>query len=158
MRLNRSFSNLLIMLALTWFSLSANAHGYQIGNIKIIHPWAMPAAAPIHGGASGMGFLILRNIGHQPDKLLSVSTAIAKHVELHRYFKDTQPTMRQTEAIEIPTGAEVRLEPGGSHLMLMGLEKPLVEGDHFAIMLEFEHAGKITIDVFVQLKAKEATY
>jgi len=136
----------------------ASGHGYQLGNIKIIHPWAMPAAASIPDGASGMGFMVLRNTGRKADKLLSASTMITKKVELHRYFKNDQPIMRQTEAMDISASAEVRLEPGGSHLMLIGLEKPLTEGDRFPITLQFERAGKITVEMFVQMKAKEAIY
>lgn len=142
----------------TGLPVLASGHGYQLGNIKIIHPWAMPAAASIPAGASGMGFMVLRNTGRKADKLLSASTIITKKVELHRYLKDAQSVMRQSEAMDIPAGAEVRLEPGGAHLMLIGLEKLLTEGDRFPITLQFERAGKITVDMFVQVKPREAVY
>lgn len=42
--------------------------------------------------------------------------------------------------------------------MLIGVKKPLEEGQHFPIVLEFEHAGKITVDMVVQTNTNEATY
>ena len=135
----------------------ASGHGYQLGDLKIIHPWAMPTAASMHGGAGGMGFFIVRTAGQNADKLLSVSAAITQKIEIHQYLKGAQPAMQHTESLDIPASADMRLEPGGSHLMFMGLEKPLVEGDHFPITLQFERSGKITVDMMVQMQAKEMT-
>lgn len=147
-----------VSLLLVGVSPLASGHGYQLGDLKIIHPWAMPTAASMHGGAGGMGFFIMRNVGQKADKLLSVSATITQKIEMHQNLKSAQPAMQQTGSLEIPASAEVRLEPGGSHLMFMGLEKPLVEGDHFPIILQFERAGKITVDMVVQMQAKEAIY
>ncbi len=154
----RLFS-LFVTLALIGLPLLASGHGYRLGDIRIVHPWAMPTAPSIVAGASGVGYLVLKNGGHKPDKLLSASTELAEKVELHAYGKvsDT-PTMHQVDAFEIPAGGEVRLEPGGPHLMLMGIKKPLTEGQHFPLALQFERAGKITVDTFVQTNANESTY
>lgn len=157
MRLKRFFC-WFISLLLVGVSPLASGHGYQLGDLKIIHPWAMPTAASMHGGAGGMGFVIVRNAGQKADKLLSVSAAITQKIEIHQNLKGAQPAMQQTGSLDIPASADVRLEPGGSHLMLMGLEKPLVEGDHFPITLQFERSGKITVDMVVQMHAKEAIY
>jgi hypothetical protein len=91
----------------------ASGHGYRLGNIRIVHPWAMPTAPSITDGANGAGYLVLKNNGRNPDKLLSASTEVAGKVELHARDKagDTR-TLRQTNAIEIAAGGEVRLEPG----------------------------------------------
>ncbi len=153
------FSSLLVLLVLIGLPVLVSGHGYRVGNIRILHPWAMPTAPPLTDGASGIGYLVLRNTGSKPDKLLSASVAIARKVELHTCDKagDT-PTMRQVDTVDIPAGGEVRLEPGGSYLMLMELKKPLEEGQRFPIVLQFEHAGKITVDMFVQTNAKDSTY
>jgi len=42
------------------------------------------------------------------------------------------------------------LQPGGFHVMLMGLTGPLEEGGHFPVTLTFERAGTVTVDVAVQ--------
>ena len=150
--------SLLAMLILIGGSLSASGHGYRLDNIKIVYPWAMSIAPSLTHDTSGAGYLVLRNTGDKPDKLLSASTAIASKVELRFSDKTSDPSIaRQTNAIEIPAGGEVRLQPGGSHLMLMGLKQPLKEGGHFSVVLHFEHAGTIAVDMFVQSNASDST-
>ncbi len=158
MNLKRFFS-FLTTFVLIGLPLLVSGHGYRLGSIRIVHPWAMPTAPSITDGANGVGYLVLKNSGSKPDKLLSASVAIARKVELHTYGTagDT-PTMRQADTVEIPAGGETRLEPGGSHLMLMGLKQPLEEGQHFPVVLQFERAGKITVDMLVQKNAKSSIY
>lgn len=118
----------------------------------------MPTAPSIDG-ASGAGYLVLRNTGSQPDTLLSASTEKARKVELHTPAKEGHTLeMHPTPAIEIPASGEVRLKPGGPRLMLIGLRQPLEEGQRLPVVLQFEHAGKITVDMFVQFGAKDSTY
>jgi copper(I)-binding protein len=61
--------------------------------------------------------------------------------------------MREVDAIDLPAGREVRLEPGGLHLMLMGLKAPLKAGDKLSLTLRFERAGEVTLDVPISAKA-----
>ncbi len=59
--------------------------------------------------------------------------------------------MRQlANGLPIPAGGSVALKPGGYHVMLIGLKKPLKAGDTFPLMLTFEKAGNISITVSVQ--------
>ncbi len=155
----RRFLSLLATLALIGLPFFASGHGYRLGDIRIVHPWAMPTARWVTHGASGVGYLVLKNNGRKSDKLLSALTEIAGKVELraHGGTGDT-PTTRPVESIEIPAGGEVRLEPGGLHLLLMNLEQPLEEGRRFAVALQFERAGKITVDMHVQKDAKNSIY
>lgn len=146
-------------LFLTGLPGLAGGHSYQVGDIKIIHPWAMPAASATTG-RNGVGYLVLRNTGRQSDQLLAAFTAMADQVELHAYSNPDsgKPISQPVNAIEIPAGGEVRLQPGGSHLMLVSLKQALLEGHHFPIVLHFERAGKITVEMFVQPNAKAAIY
>jgi copper(I)-binding protein len=156
--LKRCYPTLAMLLWIS-FPLLASGHGYQAGAIRIVHPWAMPTAASVTDGANGMGYLVLRNASNQPDKLLSAYMEIARKVELHAHGEGGDiSTMRRVNSIAIPAGGEVRLEPGGPHFMLMGLKQPLEEGQHFPIVLQFERAGKITVDMFVQKNAKSSIY
>lgn len=155
----RRFFSLLATLALIGLPLLASGHGYRLGDIRIVHPWAMPTAREVAGDASGVGYLVLKNNGRKSDRLLSASTEIAEKVELraHSGTGDT-PTTRSVESIEIPAGGEVRLEPGGPYLLLQNLKQPLEEGQHFAVALRLERAGKITVDMWVQKNAKSSIY
>lgn len=49
----------------------------------------------------------------------------------------------------VPAGGQLRFEPLGLHLMCHGLAAPLVEGDHFALTVEFQGADPRTVDVVV---------
>jgi copper(I)-binding protein len=60
---------------------------------------------------------------------------------------DSEMEMVPVESIEIPEGGEVALEPGGLHLMLIGLAAPLEVGTEFEMTLTFATAGKLTLNV-----------
>jgi copper(I)-binding protein len=62
-------------------------------------------------------------------------------------------TMRPVEFVELPAGVAVEMKPGGHHIMLMDLAKPLAAGTTFKLTLTFEKAGEITIDVPVRDEA-----
>jgi periplasmic copper chaperone A len=53
--------------------------------------------------------------------------------------------MRAIEAVDVPAHGEAVLEPGGLHIMLIGLKAPLEEGKSFALTLEFENAGELEV-------------
>jgi hypothetical protein len=58
--------------------------------------------------------------------------------------------MRAVQQIVIPGNGSIKLQPGGFHIMLMGLKKPLVEGDKFDLTLVFKKAGNIMCSVIVK--------
>src|SRR3712207_7876796 len=55
--------------------------------------------------------------------------------------------------IVVPAGGTIRLEPGGYHLMLGGLRKPMTLGQKVPLTLTFERAGTVT----VELRSEEHT-
>jgi copper(I)-binding protein len=58
--------------------------------------------------------------------------------------------MRPVESIDVDAGSRTVLEPGGKHIMLMGLKQPLVAGEHFPLTLEFEQGGEVTVQFEVR--------
>jgi hypothetical protein len=58
--------------------------------------------------------------------------------------------MRPITGLDIPAGQPVTLKPGGEHIMLMGLNQPLHEGQSFPLTLDFEKAGPRTVTVTVE--------
>ena len=132
---------------------SAFAHEFELGKLKIGHPWARATVA-----ANGGAFLSVENTGTTPDKLLRASTDVAGTVELHTHIKEGDiMRMRQVQAIDIPVNQKVTLAPGGFHIMLMGLKKKLVEGERFPLTLEFEKAGKITVEIAIDKPGASGT-
>ena len=85
-----------------------------------------------------------------PDRLLSASSPIADTVELHGSTNDAGVMrMRPVPSLALPSGQSVELKPGGLHLMMMGLKRPLTPGSSFPLTLTFEHSPPITAMVTV---------
>lgn len=124
------------------------AHGYKAGRIEIEHPWSR---ATVEAVPTGVVYLVMRNPGSTADRLIGVSTPVAKKAELHTHIQDGELVrMRQIDAIELVSSSTVALEPGGLHIMLLGLKQPLVKGKAFPLTLVFEEAGPVVVQVDVQ--------
>lgn len=137
--------------ALTFASTFAHAHSFKLGDIDIGHPYARVTAP---GQPTGGGYLSLDNKGRD-DRLLSATAAVSASVELHSMrMEGDVMRMRQVDGIALPTGKKVKLEPGGFHLMFVGLKAPLKAGDKFPMKLKFEKAGEV--EVIVNVEAPKA--
>ena len=103
----------------------------------------------------GGGFLTIVNNGATDDRLISASADVGRETQIHEMaVVNDVMRMRQIEGgIPLPAGASVTLEPGGLHLMFMGLNGPLVEGQSFPVTLTFEKAGQVTIDMPIAASA-----
>ncbi len=147
----RAFATSILFLALGTVAAPAagGAHEINAGSLVIEHPWARATATPQQTGAA---YMIIRNRGAEPDRLLAARSGEAASVTLHGSSVDAQGVARMREAgpIEIPAGGEARLAPGGVHVMLDGLKTPLFEGVSYPLTLVFERAGEIGVEVEVQ--------
>lgn len=125
------------------------AHGFKAGEIEIGHPWSRvtPAGAKVAGG-----YLTLHNEGTEADTLVSATAEIAEKAEIHEMsVTDGVMTMRPLpNGVEIPAGGEVKLAPGGYHLMMLGLKQPLKEGESFKGTLTFAKAGTVAVEFKVE--------
>jgi len=114
--------------------------------ITVEAPWTRAAGQ----GGQGAGFVTIRNAG-AADRLLSASTPAAGRTELHTMLRDGDiMRMRQVEAIAVPANGAVTLAPGGLHIMLIGLTRPLAVGESVPLTLVFERAGTVTLNLAVQ--------
>jgi copper(I)-binding protein len=139
---------LLAILPLAMLSaLPALAQTAPAGDIVIEKPWARAA---IQGGTGG-AFLTIRNTGSQADRLLSASSPLPRLTEVHTTMREGDVMrMAPVGALEIPAGGTVALQPGGLHIMLVGLSQAIRPGETLTLTLNFEHAGAITLQVPVQ--------
>ena len=122
--------------------------------ITVIDAWARPSPVVEMESMEGMNggvYLTIRNDGDQADRLLGAESPVARVVEIHETTMEGDVmAMRPVEAIEIPAGGEVSLEPGGYHIMLIDLQQPLAAGDSVELTLIFEQAGRITVTAEVR--------
>jgi len=98
----------------------------------------------------GAAYLVIQNNG-AADKLLSVTSDIVQTIELHEsMMSGNMMQMSPLPNIEVPANGKVELKPGGFHLMLIGLTRPLKVGDKVQLTLNFEKAGKIPVTADVK--------
>lgn len=88
--------------------------------------------------------------------LVAASSPVAQIVEIHQMKMDGgMMKMSAIERLPLPAGKSVELAPGGYHVMLMGIAKPLKEGDTVPLTLTFEDKGgkKTNVEVKAPVKA-----
>lgn len=144
------FTKIAFALALLIGStLMTEGHEFKAGDLLIGHPWsrATPGGAKIGGG-----YMTITNNGSAPDKLLSATTSVADHVEIHEMsMANNVMTMRKLDGgVAVLPGKTVAFAPGSYHLMLVGLKNPLKEGDRVKATLIFEKAGAIEVTINVE--------
>lgn len=81
----------------------------------------------------------LRITSAQGGRLVAVASPLAGAVEIHEMAMDGQVMrMRAVAGIDLPPGRAIELAPGGFHLMLMDLRRPLAAGDVVPLTLVVE--------------------
>ena len=131
------------------FATSACAEDVKAGDLVISQEWARATPG---GSKTGGGFLTIENKGSTPDKLIGASADVAGKVEVHEMKMDGGVMkMRPVEGgVAIDPGKTVKLAPGGYHLMMMNLKKPLKQGEKLPVTLQFEKAGKVSVTLDVE--------
>ena len=108
------------------------------------------ARATPPGTSVGAAYMTIQG-GKQADRLVDARSDRAAMVHLHSVEeKDGVSKMRAIEAVEIPAGRRVTLAPKSTHVMLMGLDGPLVAGQTFVVTLRFAKAGEQPVTVTVK--------
>ena len=109
--------------------------------------WARATAPGVDVGAA---YMVIEG-GAKADRVLDASSPRAAMVHLHTVEEQGGVVkMRPIEGIEVPSDQRVVLAPKGTHLMLMGLDGPLVAGQSFPVTLRFATAGEQTVTVLVK--------
>jgi len=115
--------------------------------VAVSGAWTRPAAA----GQNGAGYLTIVNTGPGPQTLRRASSPVAAGVSLHQsVMAGGIMSMRSAAGgLSIAPGQTVTFKPGGYHLMLTGLKRPLKAGERAAVELDFAPAGKVTVELAV---------
>lgn len=102
------------------------------------------------GARHNAAYLELRN-GARADTLLTVSTPVAEVVELHEMrMEQGVMRMRREDAVELAPGQQLRLAPGGRHLMLINMRRSLRVGEKVPLTLRFRDSGALTVQAEVK--------
>ena len=138
--------------ALFCAATTAYAADTKIGNLKIDDVWARTGQP----GQVSAAYMEIKNKG-DADKIVSANCDCAKATELHDVkMVDGTMKMVQIPAMDIPANGELKLKPGAYHIMLIGLNRPLVAGETLPIKVKFEKAGEVTVEAKVKDKGLPA--
>lgn len=116
-------------------------------------PWVREV---IPGQSATAAYLVIKSHDHEPDVLLGATCDAAGSVELHT-MKTQGGTMRmkKLDRLALPARGTIALAPGGDHLMLFGLKRPLRSGERVRLTLNFQRAGKVEVEALVRRQGLE---
>ncbi|MFZ5672733.1 MAG: copper chaperone PCu(A)C [Pseudomonadota bacterium] len=133
---------LLPLLALGAMTPKALAHSFKIGEIAIGHVWGLPSET-----RETQVFVPLSNRGKEADELIAARADICSMIELRQNNRYDDPALT---SVLLEPAKPVAMRKGARHLRLIGLTRPLKFGDRFDMILDFQKAGEITVEVIVE--------
>ncbi len=99
--------------------------------------------------------IYLTIVSQQEASVIAVTSSIAHSASLHSMTQDGGVMkMRELDILPLPAKQEVKLKPGGNHIMLDDLKHPLRVGDSVPLILTIkfadQHIEKISLNVQVK--------
>ena len=127
----------------------------QADDIQVSDPFTreMPP-----GAFATASFMTLSNQSAQNIKLVQASTNVAKSAELHTHTNDNGVMrMRQVAFFEIPAKGQMKLQPGGNHIMLISPTQPIQSGKEVRVTLTFEDGSSKQVSMPVKSIMNKST-
>ncbi|GAB2678028.1 copper chaperone PCu(A)C [Aliiglaciecola aliphaticivorans] len=140
----------LMFIGLLCFSFASSA------NIKVTDATVrlLPPTVP-----NTAAYFKIHNSSDKDVVLISATTDIAEKAELHAHVMENgMMSMQEQEQIRIPAGETVTFKPGGLHVMIFGLKKPLVENKEVIITLLSEDQQTIQVTAKAVMPGKEKSH
>lgn len=130
------------------FGAAAKAHQVKIKSLVITHPWVHAAEK---GAAATDGFLVIRNIGKEPERLLSaVIDGVGEALVVQAGPAKGDGMCRLAKGIEIAPGATLQLKPGKVGLAFGAVSKGLYENAYANGVLNFAKAGAVKVEFLIE--------
>ena len=103
--------------------------------------------------ATSAVYLTIQNTGTQADRLVSAASQVAQSVEIHQsQVQNNVASMKLLDMLELPAQSTIQFQPGGYHLMLIGVNRNLNPGDKISVNLQFEKSAPILVEVAVRVQ------
>ena len=133
----------MVVVALVAAACSSGSEGVEVND-----PWGRPSPA----SATNAAFYMELEGSDTDDRLVSADSPVCEVVELHEtQMADGVMSMQHLpQGIPVPAGSTVSLEPGGLHIMCLGVTQALVEGESADLQLEFESSGLVTVNAEIR--------
>ena len=110
--------------------------------------------ARVTPSGSGSVYMTIENDSDQDDNLTSAISDEAEMTMIHQTVREENiaKMIHVMGGIDLPKGKRIKLEPGGYHLMLMGIEKNLTLNDRIRITLSFKNNENIEISPIIKIR------
>jgi copper(I)-binding protein len=123
---------------------AAPVNGTTVGNLTVYDVYIRQPASPDVAAA----YLTVRNDGDAPDQLTSAYCGAAGTTSVHADSAEMRPgESAKSTPLVVPADATVSLKPAKGHIMLDKLTGPLKAGDTVSLLLRFDKAGQVLLDV-----------
>ncbi len=127
------------------FAQKSSAEAPQISDVWI--------KATIPGSNVSAAYLRIKSA--KTVKLVKAETAVANIAELHSMnMKDGVMEMKAESSFNVSAGKTIELKPGGMHIMLMQVAKPIKAGDKVPLTLTFDTGGGNSLVMNVEAIAR----
>lgn len=135
---------LLAFLGFAFFSLNLQSQpvlSVESGHVNSLIP----------GQEATAGYLRIHNSGNQDALLVDFESPAAAMVQLHETnMNNGMMSMNRVESITVPAGGDLLMQPGGLHLMIMGVDKAAFAGESIELKLQFEDGTVLDAQLPVQ--------
>ena len=123
---------------------SAPVNGTTVGDLTVYDAYVRQPASPDVAAT----YLTVRNDGDGADRLSSAYCGAAGRTSVHADSAAMQPgDVATSTPLSVPAGATVSLTPAKGHIMLDKLTGRLKAGDTVSLLLRFDKAGQVLLDV-----------
>lgn len=140
--------SLLFLAAILAAPLHATAAG---ATVQVADPYVR--AVPT-GQDQTAAYMILRNTGKQDVALVKAESPAARAVELHTVISEGgMMKMRPVPKMDVKADGETKLQPGGFHIMLIGIKEPIKEGASVSLTLNFDDGSQLSVTAPVRAAA-----
>lgn len=134
--------SIFILALILWLSACSPESGMDVREA-----WARPARQ----GENGAVYFVIENHSSETQEMIAAVSEVADAVEIHEsQMSGDVMQMHRLESVSLGPGAEVMFEPGGLHVMLIGLKEELKTGDEIEVTLQFRNFDDLTVQVPVQ--------
>ncbi len=128
-----------------WLTVNATA---QAQGILVKDAWirGIPPSA-----TTTAAFMNIQNTGPDEMVLKSATSGIAEIVQIHSMEQVGEiMKMKEVGELRIPANGQTTLAPKGYHIMLIGLFRPIAEGETIPLSLNFADGTIVSVDAVVR--------
>ena len=130
--------------------VALSAHAQRSADVEVKSAWARPTVA----GQMGTG-AFMNLTSKDGARIVGASSDVAGVVEIHEMaMEGNVMKMRPIHSLVLPPASTVELKPGGHHMMLMDLKRPLAAGEKIKIELRLETRDKKLVTQPVEIEVR----